>query len=245
MSLEKFFSYLIMLEVFFIFFALFNQLLQLEPIFSAFISIVLIDLMINYFSMKRILFSEKIANGFNIGTLLFSSLLISFYLSFYLSLFIPTSLYVIYIPLLALGITLLIPLFYSLNKKILTRFVARMLIIDSLVISGLIISLPYVIGLDFSRLGVAVDYYIINSFAIALFFGFLIFLEFLLDKYKPKESYFVSIKTSQIITWVILSSIISAKVFAVLNSFISNIGFDISCSILVFFFFEFSYINTA
>jgi len=135
---------------------------------------------------------------------------------------------------LALGITLLIPLFYSLNKKILTRFVARMLIIDSLVISGLIISLPYVIGLDFSRLGAAVDYYIINSFAIALFFGFLIFLEFLLDKYKPRESYFVSIKTSQIITWVILSSIISAKVFAVLNSFTSNIGFDISCSILVF-----------
>ncbi|HUW91207.1 MAG TPA: hypothetical protein VMV43_11910 [Candidatus Nanopelagicaceae bacterium] len=109
-----------------------------------------------------------------------------------------------------------------------------MLIIDSLVISGLVISLPYIIGSDFNRLGVAVDYYIINSAAIALFFGFLIFLEFLFDKYKLKESYFVSVKTCQVITWMILSLIISAKFFAVLNSITHNVGIDISCSSLVF-----------
>jgi len=109
-----------------------------------------------------------------------------------------------------------------------------MLIIDSLVISGLVISFPYVIGLDLNRLGLFVDYYIINSSAIALFFGFLVFLEYLFDKYKLKEPYFVSIKTCQIVTWIILSSVIAGKIFVVLNSFTSNFGFNISCSLLIF-----------
>ncbi len=230
MVIEKFISYLIMLEAFFIMFAIFNQQLQFEPIFSAYISIVLICLIINFLSKKRILFSEKISNGFNIVTMCFTSILISFYLFLFLS----TSVYAYNIPLLILGISLLLPLFYSLNKNVFIKFMERMLIIDSLVISGLVISLPYIIGLDFNRLGVAVDYYIINSAAIALFFGFLVFLEFLFDKYKLKESYFVSIKTCQVITWVILSFIISAKFFAVLNSITHNVGIDISCSSLVF-----------
>ena len=230
MVIKSYISYLIILELFFIMFATFNQFLQLEPIFSAYLSSVLISLTINYFSKKRILFSEKISNGFNIVILLFTGILISFYLF----LLIPTSIYAIYIPLLILGITLLLPSFYCLNKNLFTSFVEKLLIIDSLVISGLIISLPYIIGLDFIRLGVVVDYYLINSIAIALFFGFLVFLEFLFDRYKPKESYFVSVKTCQIITWVFLSVIISAKVFAILNSFTSNVGFNISCSILVF-----------
>ncbi|MBY9014257.1 MAG: hypothetical protein KGD68_01055 [Candidatus Lokiarchaeota archaeon] len=230
MVIENYISYLIMLEAFFIMFSIFNQQLQFEPIFSAYISIVLICLIINFLSKKRILFSEKISNGFNIVTLCFTSILISFYLFLFLS----TSVYAYNIPLLILGISLLFPLFYSLNKNIFTRFIERLLIIDSLVISVLVISLPYLIGLDFNRLGLVVDYYIINSAAIALFFGFLVFLEFLFDKYKLKESYFVSVKTCQIITWVILSFIISAKFFVVLNSFTHNVGIDISCSSLVF-----------
>ncbi|MBY9008850.1 MAG: hypothetical protein KGD74_03180, partial [Candidatus Lokiarchaeota archaeon] len=230
MLFEKYISILIMLEGFFIMFAFFNQQLQLEPIFSAYVSVVLICLIINFFSKKRILFSDKISNGFNIITLVFTSILISFYLSLFLS----ASVYAYSIPLLILGITLLLPLFYSINKKVFTRFSERLLIIDSLVISGLVMSLPYIIGLDFNRLGVTVDYYILNSATIGLFFGFLVFLEYLFDKYKLKESYFVSIKTCQIITWVVLSSSISLKFFAVFNSFTSNVGFDISCSLLVF-----------
>jgi len=228
--IQKYISYLIISETFFIMFAFFNQQLQLDLIFSAYISIGLICLIINFFTKKRILFSEKISNGFNIVTLFFTSILISFYLY----LFIPTSVYKYIIPLLILGITLLLPLLHSLNKNVFTSFVQKLLTIDSLVISGLIISLPYLIGLDFIRLGIAVDYYIINSSVIALFFGFLVFLEFLFDKSKLKESYFVSIKTCQIITWVVLSCVISMKIFTVLNSFTLNFGFNISCSSLVF-----------
>ena len=230
MVIENYISYLILLETFFIMFAIFNQQLRLEPFFSAYMSIVLTCLIINFFTKKRILFTEKISNGFNIVTLFFTSILISFYVNLFLS----PSVYAYIIPLLILSITLLLPLFYSLNKNVFTSFVQKLLIIDSLVISGLIISLPYIIGLDFIRLGIAVDYYIINSSAIALFFGFLVFLEFLFDKYELKESYFVSIKTCQIITWVVLSFVISMKIFAVLNSFALNIGFNISCSSLVF-----------
>ncbi len=230
MVIEKYISYLILLEVFFIMFAIFNQQLRFEPFLSAYISIVLTCLIINFFTKKRILFTEKISNGFNIVTLFFTSTLISFYVY----LFLPPSVYSYIIPLLILAITLLLPLFYSLSKNVFTSFVQKLLTIDSLVISGLIISLPYIIGLDFIRLGIAVDYYIINSSAIALFFGFLVFLEFLFDKDKLKESYFVSVKTCQIITWVVLSIVISMKIFAVLNSFTSNIGFNISCSSLIF-----------
>ncbi|MBY8982869.1 MAG: hypothetical protein KGD57_07965, partial [Candidatus Lokiarchaeota archaeon] len=230
LAIEKYISYLIMLEVFFIAFAFFNQQLLFEPIFSAYISIVIISLIINFFTVKRILFSEKISKGFNILTLFFTSILISFYMYLFLS----TSVYVYNIPLLILCITLLLPLFYSLSKNIFPRFGVKFLIIDSLIISGLIITLPYIVGLDLIRLGVAVDYYILNSSVIALFFGFLVFLEFLLDKYKPKESYFISIKTCQIITWVILSLTISIKLYTVLNILTSNVGFNISCSILGF-----------
>ena len=228
--IEKYISYLILLEVFFIMFAIFNQQLQFEPFFAAYISFVLTGLIINFFTNKRILFTEKISIGFNIGTLFFTSILISFYLNLFLS----PSVYAYIIPLLILSVTLLFPLFYALNKNVFTSFVQKLLTLDSLVISGLIISLPYIIGLDFIRLGIAVDYYIINSSAIALFFGFLVFLEFLFDKYKLKESYFVSIKTCQIITWVVLSFVVSLKIFAVFNFFTSNIGFNISCSSLVF-----------
>jgi len=230
MVIEKYISYLILLETFFITFAIFNQQLRLEPFFSAYMSIVLTCLIINFLTKKRILFTEKISNGFNIVTLFFTSILISFYINLFLS----PSVYAYIIPLLILGITLLLPLFYSLNKNVFTSFVKKLLIIDSLVISGLIISLPYIIGLDFIILGIAVDYYIINSAAIALFFGFLVFLEYLFDKFKPKESYFVSIKTCQIITWVVLSLVISMKIFDVLTSFTINSGFNISCSLLAF-----------
>jgi len=130
---------------------------------------------------------------------------------------------------------MLLPLFYTSSKKIFGKLVEKMILIDSLLISALIMSLPTIIGMELISFGMVIDYYFIIIPTIFLLFGFLRFLEFLFDKYKLNENYVVSLKSSQIVIWITISIVIALKVFNLINSITNNFWLNIGCLCLTFF----------
>ncbi len=219
----------IILEVYAILFSIF--LILIEPVLSAYFSTILICFIINILSKNRIIFSDKSAIGINILALSFTSVLSSYYIY----LLTNNSVLVFVIPLLVFSLLMLLPLFYSSSKKVFSKLVEKMLLVDSLLISALIMSLPTIIGLELIRFGMVIDYYFIILTTIFLFFGFLRFLEFLFDKYKLKENRIVSLKTSQIVIWITISVLIALKVYSLIDSITTNFWLNISCSCLTFF----------
>ena len=218
------------LEIFAILFSIFSQVFQ-DPVLSAYFSTVPICLIINILSKNRIFFSEKSAIGINIITLSFTSVLSSYYI------FLLTygSALVFVIPLLVFSSMILLPLFYTTSKRVFSKLVAKILIVDSLLISALIMSLPAVLNLELIRFGLEIDPYFIIIATILLFLGFLKYLELLTDKYKFKENYVVFLKTFQIVIWITISILISLGVFDLINSITNNLWISISSSCLIFF----------
>jgi len=141
------------LEIFAILFSIFSQVFQ-DPVLSAYFSTVPICLIINILSKNRIIFSEKSAIVINIITLSFTSVLSSFYV-FLLT--YGTAL-VFVIPLLVFSLMILLPLFYTTSKRVFSKLVAKILIIDSLLISALIMSLPAVLNLELISLVFVMTY---------------------------------------------------------------------------------------
>ncbi|NVM16370.1 MAG: hypothetical protein HWN80_01540 [Candidatus Lokiarchaeota archaeon] len=221
---------LIIIEFYAILFSIFNQELLIEPFLSAYFSTLPICLIINILSKNRIIFSDKSTIGINIVTLSFTSVLSSYYIF----LLIENSTFVFVIPLLVFSLLMLLPLFYSSSMKVFSKLVEKLLLIDSLLISALLMTLPTITGLELSRFGVDFDYFFIILSTIFLFFGFLRYLEFLFDKFKFKESYIVSLKSSQIVIWMVISIAISLKILSVIDSIIHNFWLSFACSCLTF-----------
>ena len=224
-------NYFIILEIYAILFSNFNLVFLIEPILSAYFSTILICFLINILSKNRIIFTEKSAIGLNILALSFTSVLSSYYIY----LIVYNSVFVLVIPLLVFSSLMLLPLFYTSSKKVFSKLVEKIILIDSLLISTLIMALPSIIGLELIRFGMVIDYYFIIIPTIFLFFGFLRYLEFLFDKYKLKENFIVSLKSSQIVIWITISIVIALEVFSLIDSITNNFWLNLGCSCLTFF----------
>ncbi|MHA1476676.1 MAG: hypothetical protein ACTSPU_00615 [Promethearchaeota archaeon] len=224
-------NYFIILEIYAILFSNFNLVFLIEPILSAYFSTILICFLINILSKNRIIFTEKSAIGVNILALSFTSVLSSYYIY----LIVYNSVFVLVIPLLVFSSLMLLPLFYTYSKKVFSKLVEKIILIDSLLISALIMALPSIIRLELIRFGMVIDYYFIIIPTIFLFFGFLRYLEFLFDKYKLKENYVVSLKSSQIVIWITISIVIALEAFNLIDSITNNFWLNLGCSCLTFF----------
>ncbi|MFW9897511.1 MAG: hypothetical protein ACFFD7_17025, partial [Candidatus Thorarchaeota archaeon] len=222
---------LIIVESFVILFSIFNQLFLLDLVLSAYFSTIPICLIVNILSKNRIIFSDKSAIGINLITLFFTSGLV-FYYSYLLTL---NTFLVFVFPLLTLSLLLLLPLFYARNKNVFSKIVEKLLLIDSLLISGLVICSPIVIRLELMRIGMTIDYYYILITTIFLFFGFTRYLEYLFDKYKLKEIHVILLKLSQILIWTIASIIISFGIFNLIDTITNNLWLSGSAFSLTFF----------
>ncbi|MFW9948999.1 MAG: hypothetical protein ACFFKA_02590, partial [Candidatus Thorarchaeota archaeon] len=212
-------------------YSIFNQEFLIEPVLSAYFSTIPICLLINVLYKNRIIFSDKSAIGINVLTLTFTSVLITYY-TFLLTY---GSVLVFVIPLLVFSILMLAPLFYSSYKRVFSKFVEISLLVDSLLISILIISLPTIISLELIRFGINIDYAFILIPTIILVFGFLRFIEFLVDKHKIKEKYLVSLKSLQIVIFITLAISICLRFFYLMYSFTHNFWLSIGCSLLTLF----------
>jgi len=221
----------IILEVYAILFSIFNQEFLIEPVLSAYFSTIPICLIINVLSKNRIIFSDKSAIGINVFALSFTSVLISYYIYLLAS----NTVLVFVIPLLVFSLLMSLPLFYISSKRIFSKLVGKLLIGDSLLISALIMSLPTMLSLELIKYGVEINYYFIIIASILLFFGFLRYLEFLIDKFKSKETYVVFLKSSQIAIWTLVSIIISLGVFNLIDSITNSLWLSMSSSFLTFF----------
>ena len=221
---------LIILEFYAILFSIFYQELLIDPFLSAYFSTLPICFIINILSKNRIIFSENSAIGINILTLSFTSVLSSFYIF----LFLRNSVFVYVLPLLVFSLSILLPLFYTASKKIFSKFVEKLILLDSMLISALLLILPSITGSELIRFGINVDYFFVIISTLFLFFGFLRYLEYIFDKYNFKENYVVSLKSSQIVIWITLSIIIALKIFNLIDFIANNFWLSISCSCLTF-----------
>ncbi|MFX0075538.1 MAG: hypothetical protein ACFE96_08855, partial [Candidatus Hermodarchaeota archaeon] len=225
-----FINIFIILEAYAILYSIFNQELLIEPVLSAYFSTIPICLLINVLSRKRIIFSNKSVIFINVITLTFTSVLISYYI------FLLTygSVLVFAVPLLVFSTSMLAPLFYLSSKRVFGKYVEKILLVISLLISLLIISLPTIISMELMRLGVTVDYGFIIIPTIVLIFGLLRFIEFLFDKYKIKERFIVFLKSLQILIFITLAASISFRIFDLIYSLTLNFWLTLGSSFLTF-----------
>jgi hypothetical protein len=219
------------LEIFVILFSIFNQEFLIEPVLSAYFSTIPICLIVNILFKNRIILSDKSAIGINLITLTFTSVLIAYY-SYLLTL---NTFLVFVIPLLVFSLILLLPMFYASNKNVFSKIVEKLLLIDSLLISGLIISLPTVLRLELIRFGLEIDYYYILIATIILLFGFMRFVELLFDRFHFKEKYIILLKLSQIFIWITISIIFSLGIFNLIDTTTNNLWLSSSAFSLTFF----------
>ena len=227
---STFINILIIIEAYAILYSIFNQELLIEPVLSAYFSTIPICFLINVLSRSRIIFSDKSAIGINILTLTFTSALISYYVY----LFTYNSILVFILPPLVFSVLMLAPLYYSLRKRIFRKFIEKVLLVDSLLIWMLIVSLPTIISLELMRIGIIIDYSFILIPTIILIFGVSRYIEFLVDKYKVKEKYVVTLKSIQIIIFIALAISICLRIFQLIYTLTLNYWLSLGSSCLTF-----------
>ena len=150
-------SYLITVELLYLFFTLFYSVFQALSLFdniiySIFLSLAVVCAIINLFSKKGI-FSEDLFIKINVFVLLYS-VLIAFY--YFLMLTFDT-LYVFIIPLMVSSIILFFPLLYLRLKRIYPTLISKSIKINSILFSVTISLIPTTIGLELFYLGIYFD----------------------------------------------------------------------------------------
>ena len=227
-------SYLVSIELFILFFILFNSILFLDILLSSFFSLCLICILISIFSKMENIFLESIKTIIIESTLLYFT-----FLTFYYSInLLFGSFYVIAIPIIISTSSFFLPYYYAFKKKILKLSLLRKIaIINFLMLSSFIISIPTIIGLELVRLELSLNIGLVINSTVLIFFGFLSILSIIAPKIQLKEIHSIYIKTTQILTWFsfsVLASIQFNYTFIDDSSIIFNY-FILSSSFLIFF----------
>ncbi len=231
-------SYLVSIELFILFFNLFNSILFLDMLLSSFFSLCLICILVSIFSKMENIFSESIKTIIIECTLLYFTFL-TFYYSFIL---LFGSFYVIVIPIIISTSSFFLPYYYAFKKKILKLSLLRKIaIINFLMLSSSIISIPTIIGLELVRLGLSLNIGLVINSTVLIFFGFLSILSIIAPKIQLKEIHSIYIKTTQILTWFSISILASIQFNYTFidDSSISFNYFILSSSFLIFFLLNF------
>ncbi len=122
--------------------------------------------------------------------------------------------YLIIFPLLSALSFLFIPLIFSYKKECFnTKLVKKTIILNSILFWSIIIFIPYIIGLEIVRLGMAADPILIILFSVILFFVSLKFFDQISSYIELKEGMINIIKIIQPITWFFISILISIIFF--------------------------------
>ncbi|MFW9829293.1 MAG: hypothetical protein ACFFEY_17085, partial [Candidatus Thorarchaeota archaeon] len=184
-------SYLITIELLSIFYFLFYTAFQALSLFdnilySIYLSLVVVCGLINLFSKKGI-FSEDLYAKINVFVLLYS-IIIAFY--FFLNLTINTF-YVLCLPLMVSSLIYFLPILYLKKNRIYNKFTSKSIVINSIVFSATLLSIPTIIGLDLYFLDAFFDLFflIMTVINFTLYIGYIIFIitYFILKRYESSE----------------------------------------------------------
>ena len=150
-------SYLITIELVYLFFTLFYSVFQALSLFenvfySLFLSLAVVCVIINIFS-KRGIFSEDLYIKINVFVLLYA-VIIAFYFFFMLTF---ETYYVFIIPLMSSSIILFLPFLYLRKKVVYPNLTSKSIKLNLVLFSSTISLIPTTIGLELLNLGIFFD----------------------------------------------------------------------------------------
>ncbi|MFX1427079.1 MAG: hypothetical protein ACFFBE_11550, partial [Promethearchaeota archaeon] len=147
---------------------------------------------------------------------------------YYTYILLSESFYRFLFPLIAALVFFYLPSVFSYRKRYFNEIIIkRSLMVNSILLSGLITLIPTIIGLEFVRLGLEINYFIIIASSLILLFLVLKFLVLIGNWYLMKEKWHKILKLLQVFAWISISLFIAFSI-------ISFVLIDISISISIF-----------
>jgi len=147
--------------------------------------------------------------------------------------------YGIFIPIIALLFSWFFLFYYSYKQEYFNlEFVKKLTIFNFIIFSCLIISLPTIIGLELTRIGLRANIILIITVTLFLFFSFVKISEVISVKIILKEKYIKQFKLSELISWFLFTLFISyyiTSIFIVELVFTPITSLILACSFLTFF----------
>ncbi|MHA1878269.1 MAG: hypothetical protein ACTSXN_10670 [Promethearchaeota archaeon] len=200
---------------------------------SCYLSFIIIGTLIMLLSNQNIIFSISFSKIINLMALIFTSGIFSYVSYEYLT---KGTTFQWIIPFLVFSVIFLIALNYALKNKLHVGIFKKLLVINGIILSLLIISLPTFIGYEFIRLGILIDNFYVIISTIILIYIFLKYLEYVFDNITLKESNKLILKVIQLTIWISISLLISFKIYLTLNPSQINqfFYFVLCCSSLAF-----------
>ncbi len=190
--------------------AFFDLLFLIMTVINFTLYIGYIIFTITYFILKRYESSEKRLN-FYLKLLVFIEICVSGTTVFYYFFFILlNSFFFIVLPLIFTFCFLYLPLVYS-YKKVLFKidFLKQLIVINTIILTGLVTSLPIIIGINLVNLGYifVTNFFILTiiNFCIYIFYLFVQILIFLSKKLEIKEKFLLGFKRLQFILLFVIS----------------------------------------
>ncbi|MEE9376598.1 MAG: hypothetical protein V3V33_01005 [Candidatus Lokiarchaeia archaeon] len=149
------------------------------------------------------------------------------------------TLYGIFIPIISLLFSWFFLFYYSYKQEYFNlEFVKKLTIYNFIIFSCLIISLPTIIGLELTRIGLRANIILIITITSFLLFSFLKISEVISVKIKLKENYIKYFKLSGMISWFIFTVLLSyyiASIFIVELDFTPITSLILACCFFTFF----------
>ncbi len=142
------------------------------------------------------------------------------------------------LPLMLASIYFFIPSIYAYRKGVLTESIGKKsLIYNSIILSGIILCVPTLMGLQIEQMGLSVDYILILIITIFILFIILKIFESIAENFKIKEPYIKTLRFLQIFVWLIFSFFISFEIIllGLTQSLLTIRLLIINCAILTFF----------
>ncbi len=200
---------------------------------SCYLSFIIIGTLVMLLSNQGIIFSISFSKIINLMSLIFTSGIFSYASYEYLT---KGTTFQWIIPFLVFSVIFLIAINYALKNKLHVDIFKKLLVVNGIILSLLIISLPTFTGYEFIRLGIQIDTFYIIISTIILIYVFLKYLEFVFDNITLKESNRLILKVIQLTIWISISLLISFKIFLTLNPSQINqfFYFVLCCSSLAF-----------
>ncbi|MHA1193366.1 MAG: hypothetical protein ACTSP9_13935, partial [Promethearchaeota archaeon] len=177
---------------------------------SCYLSFIIIGALVILLSNQNIIFSIAFSKMINLFSLIFTSGIFSYVVYEYLT---KGTTFQWNIPFIVFSIIFLITINYALKNKLYVNIFKKLLLINGIVLSLLIISLPTFVGYELVRLGFVIDNFYIFTSTIILIYIFLKYLEFVFDNITLKEGNRLILKVIQLIIWISISLLISFKIF--------------------------------
>ncbi len=145
---------------------------------------------------------------------------------YYVFILLLGTMYRFLIPFIAASCFFYLPTLFSYKKQLFNvNLVKNSIFVNSLLLSGIIILIPTIVGLELSNFGLMIDFLIIIAITLILLFAILKFLDFVCIKFKILEKIIKHLKLLEAFSWFSFSLFTAFWIFPYL---INQLSFSIT-----------------